>query len=170
MNCIFIVDFFPWKLLIYTVLILILGARIIATIASILLQAWKFLYVNGMNFFPLSTDAALLNRCMNVSLVLSCYLPSLNRLLRVSRNIWMSFLASFKTKECWCSRYGCTCTRRTCSVHWIRREKRNSTISTASPGINCCGSRVSRFFWRDRGSSIIWRFWNVTYSQSAFAQ
>ena len=35
MNCIFIVDFFPWKLLTYTVLILILGARVIAAIASI---------------------------------------------------------------------------------------------------------------------------------------
>ena len=35
MNCIFIADFFPWKLLTYTVLILILGAHVIAAIASI---------------------------------------------------------------------------------------------------------------------------------------
>ena len=35
MNCIFIADFFPWKLLAYTVLILILGANVIAAIASI---------------------------------------------------------------------------------------------------------------------------------------
>ena len=35
MNCIFIADFFPWKLLAYTVLILILGAHVIAAIASI---------------------------------------------------------------------------------------------------------------------------------------
>ena len=35
MNCIFIADFFPWKLLTYTVVILILRAHVIAAIASI---------------------------------------------------------------------------------------------------------------------------------------